>query len=134
MSFAVIELDQSYELVEGAKCIKGNLTEQEANDLVKKMKDQEAVSWKQREDYLKEFVNNIDIPENLGYQGWKEFIKQFFGPNCRYVFPKDFQKELIGYLRTYHLELEGYDPPIVPYWPVNLFVVEIKTSFSPASP
>ena len=129
MNFAVIQLEQYYEMVEDVRCVKANLTEQEANDLIKKMKDEDNACRKKRSDYIEEFVRKIDVPENLDYEGWKEYISLFFGDNCRYVLPKDFQQELIYYLRKYTpdtLKDIGYDPPIVSGCYLNLFVVEIK--------
>ena len=127
MSFVVIQLDQYYDLVENVRCIKSNLTEQEANDLIKKMKDEDNACRKKRSDYIEEFVRKIDVPENLGYEDWKKYIEIFYGPSCCYVLPKDFQKELIYYLRKYTPDtLEGYDPPIVSNCYLNLFAVEIK--------
>jgi hypothetical protein len=124
--FAVIRVDQDYDYVEGAECIAAFPTEQEANDLVQKMKDERDASWKQKMEYVEEFVDNINPPET-DYQGWVEYLKQYpFGG--RYVMPQNFKNHLKGYLRTHHylVELDGYDPPsIILEWN-NLFVVEIK--------
>lgn len=129
MSFAVVRVDQYYDYVEGVECIDVFQTEQEANNLIQEMKDKRDTSWKDYDKYIETFVDNIDPPKT-DYQGWEEYIKQFFGNDCRYVLPKDFKKELKRYLRDYSPKLEGYNPPSIILGWTNLFVVEIKSKSS----
>jgi hypothetical protein len=126
--FAIIEVDQCYEEINSLECIKTFSTEPEANDFVKQMCDDRNAAWKKRMDYIEEFVDAIDLPDadDVDYEGWKEYLKQYSPFGERYVFLKDFKKELKGYLRThYNNTIEGYDPPPSVAWDRNLFVVEI---------
>lgn len=122
--FAVIRVDQDYDYVEGAECIGSFPTEQEANDLINKMKSDTVTSWTNRVRYIDAFVESLSIPDT-DYHGWLEFLKKFHPFGERYVFPKDFKGELKRYLASRHAKLEGYDPPKAISGTTNLFAVEI---------
>jgi hypothetical protein len=129
MSFAVIRVDQpDGEYVEGVECIYVSPTEQEADDYLQKMKNDRNTVWENRMDYIEKFVDDINLPAAPGYQDWIEYTKQYHPFGCCYVMPKDFKKELKGYLRThYSAKIEGYSPPDLQdhQWE-PLFVVEVK--------
>jgi len=134
MSFAVIKvtIDRYDGMLEGAECLDTFATEQEATDLIQKIKEKQSNVWRERINYIENFVDKIELPKTE-YQGWLEFLKQFHPFGIRYVFPKDFKREYKNYLRNYNPKLEGYNPP---YYNFNwnredLVVVEIKNSITP---
>ena len=132
--FAVIQVFQDFDYVEGAECIDIFSTQQEASDLIREIKSEKISAWKQRTDYIDQFVASLDLPQT-DYEGWLKYLNKFFPPDARYILPQDFKKELTFYLREHHLvKLEGYDPPPVIFDNNNLFVVEIKNKETTVAP
>ena len=123
---AVIQTCQFYDEIHSVTCSKTCATEAEANGAIQQMKDNRDEAWSKRMDYVEEFVDAIDPPEPTTYNEWQEYLKQFSPFGDRYVFPKDFKKELKGYLRTHNNDtIIGYDPPPVEWSHAEWYVVEL---------
>lgn len=123
--FAVIDVDQSYDYVEGLRCLATFLTEQEANDHFQMLTDQANAANLAKMQYIEKFVDAIELPEGVDYLGWLEFLKQYHPFGQSYTYPKNFKNELKSYLMHYTFEFKGYDPPsIYRHW-TNIFVIEI---------
>ena len=125
MNFIIVQVYQDYDYVEGVGYIKSFPTEEEANTFIQEKREEQDAACKARRDYIEKWVDLIECPET-DYHGWKEYLKQYHPFGARYVFPKDFKKELKGYLRTHPAKLEGYDPPQANFNWDNLFVVEAE--------
>ena len=124
MNFIVVKVDQDYDYVEGVNYIDSFLTEDEANAFVQEKSQEQTSAWRKRMDYIEEWVDAIEPPVT-DYNGWKEYLVQYHPFGGRYVMPKDFKKELKGYLRTHHsAKLEGYDPPLADFRWNGLHVVD----------
>lgn len=127
MNFIVVRVDQNYDYVEGVNYIDSFPTEDAANAFVQEKNDEQNSAWRARLDYIEQWVDEIEPPENTDYNGWKSYLEQYHTFGGRYVMPKDFKKELKEYLRTHHsVKLEGYDPPSADFRWNGLHIVEIK--------
>lgn len=122
--FALIKVHQDYDYVEGAECISSFSSEKEAQDFLSKLKSDQDLSWKNRRDYISNFVDQLTVPE-MNYQEWNDFLQKL--NLWRYILPKDFKEELKRHLLTssYKYPDASYDPPVALRGADNIFVVEI---------
>jgi hypothetical protein len=122
--FALIKVHQDYDYVEGAECISSFSSEKDAQDFLSKLKAEQDLSWKNRHDYIREFVEQLKVPQ-MNYEEWKSFLEKLgIG---RYIFPVDFKPELIRCLLTSNHKYPdpSYNPPVGLRGADNIFVVEI---------
>lgn len=128
--YAVVRVDNDYDYVEGAECVAVYRFRDEADSHVRVARTESDSSWMNYCQYNKDYADSIKLPET-DYQGWLEFLKQFNPFGIRYVFPKDFHKELASYLNSHGsaVKWDGYKPP--KWYPrLNLFVIEVRKPMS----
>jgi len=126
MNFIVVQVDQDYDYVEGVRYIASFPTEDAADAFIQEKNEEQNAKWRARLDYIEQWVDAIEVPET-DYHGWVEYLKQYHPFGAMYVFPKDFKKELKGFLRTHHsATIEGYNPPPADHRWNGLHVVEIN--------
>lgn len=126
MNFIVVKVFSDYDYTEYVDYIGKFSTEEEANYFIQSKKDEQNSDWKIRRDYIDKWVDTLELPET-DYNGWKEYLTQYYPFGARYVMPKDFKKELKYYLNTNHpANFKNYNPPPADLRWSNLFVVEIK--------
>lgn len=126
MNFIVVQVDQDYDYVEGVRHIASFPTEDAADAFKQEKEEEQNAKWRARLDYIEQWVDAIELPET-DYHGWVEYLKQYHPFGARYVFPKDFKKNLKGYLKTHHSAIiDGYNPPLADFKWSGLHIVEIK--------
>lgn len=128
-NFIVVQVDQNYDYVEGVRYIARFSTEDAANAFIQEKNEEQDVKWKKRIDYIEQWVDSIQLPEDIDYNSWFQYLEKYhpFSASPTKVSPKDFHKDLKGYLRIHHsVTIEGYDPPLADFQWNGLHVVEIK--------
>ncbi len=132
IEFFVVSVDQNYDYVEGLEFISHHPTDDEAMAAKKKLEDDWYQLLHKRNEYIKSFVEAIELPDT-DYQGWIEFLKKFDTFGHRYTMPKDFKKDFLSHLTNTHngysTTYGGYSPPPCPSRP-NLYIMEVKTPMS----
>jgi hypothetical protein len=125
--FALVQVYQDYDYVEGVKLLATFPTKQEGCDRIDEMQKERHATWLQKEAYVDDFVDKIEDPPDTTYLEWKAHLKENYPCLCgRYIMPKDFKKSLRQLLKGRYCNLEGFDPPIVKPDCNNLFVLKIK--------
>lgn len=121
--FALIKVHQDYDYVEGAECISSFSSEKDAQDFLSKLKAEQQLSSKNRDDYIRKFVERLEVPQ-MNYEEWKVLLERL--GLWRYIMPVDFKPELTWHLLTsnYKYPDPSYDPPVA-LSADNIFVVEI---------
>ena len=126
MNFIVVQVDQSYDYVEGVNYVQSFPTEDEAIAFVQEKEKEQSAAWRARLDYIENWVDALELPET-DYNGWVEYLKQYHPFGVRYVLPQDFKKNLKGYLKTHHsAKIDGYYPPPANFKWNGLHIVEIS--------
>lgn len=121
--FTVIKIIQYYEDIDEVKCVEVCQTEDEANDLAIKFKDEIDEAWRKRIEYVNSFVDNIQIPE-LDYHGWLKWIETWPGVPCT-IRPEGFKSHLRSSLiRDYTLDNKDYNPPKVEHGYASFYVLK----------
>lgn len=127
--FAIIEADADMDGCNDLRCIGSYASKQEAeyekNTILSKMQEKTSLYRK----YVETFVDNIEIPENLEYKGWLNFLADFDPFGRSYTLPKDFKKELKYFLLQGRLlkvpDKYNYSPPPYCFVKDDFFIIEI---------
>lgn len=118
--WAVLEVDQDYDCVNGIECICTVSTEENGFAYIKEAEKQNTANFLTREKYVDDYVNSLDedVLKKLKKKAEFKHLDQKVAPfkDCFKLFLKN---------NHYKIELENYNPPEFK-WVGNLFVVEIK--------
>lgn len=115
-NFAVIHVDRDYDFIDGVECLFTSETEAESETFMEKKKEEIESTWIAREKYIEDFVDKIEIPENLSYQEWMKFLsKDFIFLTRDSCTTTNFKKQLKNAMRNgYGKNLESFNPPQQP--------------------
>ncbi len=123
--FTVVKIIQYYEDIDSVECVGVCQTENEANLLAVKLKDDINEAWAKRYKYIENYVNNIQVPE-LDYKSWQKYVETWPGMPCS-VRPNEFKQTLISSLsKGYTLDCKDFDPPKATSGYASFYVVKIK--------
>lgn len=130
MRWAVVLVDVDYDYVCGVKCIATYQTEEAATKHIRLRKEFTQKNNLIRHNYIKGYVNKIDVPERISHADWMTFLSHYpvFKGRESFVSPSTFHEKLFHYLDMYLVVppagMPDYNPP--EYYPnEELFPMEI---------
>jgi hypothetical protein len=122
--WAVVQVEQDHDNVEGVECLATFSTEQEAHVEMQRRRDDSRYALVKHNAYISEFVDKIELPDT-NYAGWLAFLETL--GICRHWEKRCFRENYSLHLRTGGATpLAGFKPPPLPKSSRGLFVMEIK--------
>ncbi len=124
MSYAVIQVQLSYDFIEGVDFIAKFDTEEQADAFKDEKVSEQREQWVKKCNYINNWVEAIEVPQT-DYNEWREFCEKYHPFAQRHIRPQEFKEAFKDYLKKYRYTFEGYNPPECHFKWNNLFVVEI---------
>jgi len=112
MNYIIVQVDQDYGQVVGVRYIESFEDKESANAFILGKNEQRIAEWKNRLEYIEQWVDAIELPET-DYHGWIKYLEQYHPFGVMYVTPDDFKENLMSYLTTHSVKLNEYEPPPV---------------------
>lgn len=128
MKYAVIALTQNCDLVEDVHCVEIFDSYDEANDFIKETEQLRMTAWTAKMDYVKHFVDSLDVPPKATYKEWVELADKYKIQLTLFFdgTPNSFRQILRNRLNSkFAKDIEGFNPPPDPK-NYQHYIVEIK--------